>query len=428
MNPVPAGDRSITPRIDRVAVLGSGVMGATIAAHLANAGLRVLLLDIVPPAATAEEAAAGLTLNDAAVRNRIATTGRAALAKMKPSPLYLAADLERIEVGNLEDDLARLRECDWVVEVVIENMAVKKRLLGEKVAPHLRADAILSTNTSGLSVNELAEALPAALRPRFLVTHFFNPPRYMRLLELVSSRHTDPAVTARPRGLPAPEARQGDRVRRRTRRTSSRTGSASSRSATRCGHMLELDLTVEDVDAVAGPATARPKSACFRTADLVGVDTLAHVAKNSYDLLPGDEQRDTFKLPAFVAEMISRGLLGNKTKQGFFRKTKGDKPETAFLDHRTGEYVPARRPRFASVEAAKGIDDPAQRLRTVLAGIRRGGEARLAKPARHPPLRLRAGSRRSPTTSSTWTTRCGGASAGSSGRSRCSTPSAWPRS
>ena len=221
------------PRIDKVAVLGAGVMGGTIAAHLVNAGLKVLLLDIVPKAPTAEEAAAGLTLQDAAVRNRIPAAGLAALEKLKPSPIFLAADLGRIEVGNLEDDLGRLRECDWVIEVVIENMAIKKALFAEKIAPHLKPGAILSTNTSGLSVNELAEALPEALRPRFLVTHFFNPPRYMRLLEIVSSRFTDPA-----RGRGDGRASSGAGSARgsssaRTRPTSSPTGSASSPSATR---------------------------------------------------------------------------------------------------------------------------------------------------------------------------------------------------
>ena len=359
--------RPATPRIERVAVLGSGVMGATIAAHLANAGLSVLLLDIVPKAPTPEEAAAGLTLADAPVRNRLAAAAVAGLGRLKPAPLYLAADAARIEVGNLEDHLGQLSACDWVIEVVVENMAVKKALLGERVAPHLKAGAILTTNTSGLSVNELAEALPAALRPRFLVTHFFNPPRYMRLLEIVSSRHTDPAVAA---GL-------AEFIRRRLGKgivvgkdtpnfVANRIGVFSMCNAIH--HMVALGLTVEEVDAVSGPATARPKSACFRTADLVGIDTLAHVARNSYDLLPADEQRDAFRLPAFVDEMVKSGLLGNKARQGFFKKTKGDKPESFFLDWKTGAYQPAGKPRFASVEAAKGLDDPGARVRAVLAG------------------------------------------------------------
>jgi 3-hydroxyacyl-CoA dehydrogenase len=367
MKLVPAGHRTTPPRIDRVGVLGSGVMGATIAAHLANAGLDVLLLDVVPKAPTPEEAAAGLGLGDRAVRDRIAAAGRASLERLKPAPLYLAADLARIEVGNLEDDLPRLSRCDWVIEVVVENMAVKAQLLGEKVAPHLRPDAILSTNTSGLSVNALADALPEALRPRFLATHFFNPPRYMRLVELVASRHTDPAVTASLAGFLGRRLGKGIVHGKDTPNfVANRIGVFAMCNAIH--HMLELGMTVEEVDAVSGPATARPKSACFRTADLVGIDTLLHVARNSYELLPGDERRETFRLPAFVGRMVERGLLGDKAKQGFYRKTRGDKPERLYLDHTTGEHLPVKKPRFASVEAAKGVDDPAKRLRTVLAG------------------------------------------------------------
>jgi 3-hydroxyacyl-CoA dehydrogenase len=367
MTAAPAPSHPVLPRIDRVAVLGSGVMGATIAAQVANAGLEVLLLDIVPRAPTPDETAAGLTLADAAVRNRLATAAVAGLEKMKPAPLYLAADRARIEVGNLEDDLPRLAECDWVIEVVLEDLAVKKQLLGEKVAPHLRADAVLSTNTSGLSVNALAEVLPEALRRRFLVTHFFNPPRYMRLVEIVSSRHTDPAVAA---GM-------ADFIRLRLGKGIVFGKDTPNFVANRIGvfamcnaihHMVDLGMTVEEVDAVSGPATARPKSACFRTADLVGIDTLLHVARNSHALLLQDERRDTFKLPAFMDRMVAEGLLGNKTRQGFFKKTKGEKAETLYLDPATFAYVPAKRPKFASVEAAKGLDDPARRLRAVLAG------------------------------------------------------------
>jgi 3-hydroxyacyl-CoA dehydrogenase len=367
MHAAPGTHRNAAPRIDRVAVLGSGVMGATIAAHLVNAGLEVLLLDIVPRTLDPDAAAAGLTLGDAAVRNGLAARAVAALERMKPSPIFLAADLARIEVGNLEDHLPRLRECDWVIEVVVENMAIKRALLADQVAPHLKPEAILSTNTSGLSVNELAETLPDPLRRRFLVTHFFNPPRYMRLVELVSSRHTDPAVMT---GM-------AEFLRRRLGKGVVHGKDTPNFVANRIGvfamcnaihHMVELGLTVEEVDAVSGPATARPKSACFRTADLVGLDTLAHVARNSFDLLPNDERRETFALPAFVDAMVKKGLLGDKVKGGFFRKTRGEKAETAFLDWKTGEYVPARRPRFASVEATKGIDDPAARVRAVMAG------------------------------------------------------------
>jgi 3-hydroxyacyl-CoA dehydrogenase len=354
-------------RIDQVAVLGAGVMGGTIAAHLANAGARVLLLDVVPKEPTAEEGAAGLTLADPAVRNRIATAGRAALEKMKPAPLFVPGALARIEVGNLEDDLPRLGTCDWVVEVVIENLEIKKRLL-DRIAPHLRADAVLSTNTSGLSVNVLAESLPEALRPRFLVTHFFNPPRYMRLVEIVSSRYTDPGVAAAMADFIRVRLGKGIVTGKDTPNfVANRVGVFSLCNAVH--HMLALGLSVEEVDAVAGPATARPKSAAFRTADLVGLDTFAHVAKNSYDLLPDDEARETFVLPEFMRQMVARGQLGNKTKGGFYRKTQGEQGSAVlYLDHATGEYVPAKKPKFASVEATKGVDDPAKRLRAVLAG------------------------------------------------------------
>jgi 3-hydroxyacyl-CoA dehydrogenase len=353
-------------RIERVAVLGSGVMGGTIAAHLANAGLRVLLLDVVPKEPSAEERAAGLGLADRAVRDRIAAAGRAALERMKPAPLYLPAYLSRIEVGNLEDDLPRLGECDWVVEVVVENLAVKQQLLG-RLAPHLRPGAVLSTNTSGLSVNALAETLPEPLRPRFLVTHFFNPPRYMRLVEIVSSRYTDPAVAARVAELVRVRLGKGIVTGKDTPNfVANRIGVFAICNAVR--HMVDLDLTVEEVDLVAGPPTARPKSAVFRTADLVGLDTLLHVARNSYELLPGDERRETFRLPAFVERMVARGQLGDKARGGFFRKEKGEAAGLSFLDHRSGEYVPSTRPRFASVDAAKGIDDPARRLQAVLGG------------------------------------------------------------
>jgi 3-hydroxyacyl-CoA dehydrogenase len=365
--PTAATARPANLVLSKAAVLGSGVMGATIAAHLVNAGMKVLLLDIVPRAPSPEEAAAGLTLADRKVRNRLAASAVAGLEKARPAPAYQVETLSAIEVGNLEDDLARLADCDWVIEVVVENMAVKKALLADKVAPHLRADAILTSNTSGLSVNALADILPEALRPRFLVTHFFNPPRYMRLLEIVPSRHTDPELTRRLSELLSRRLGKGIVHGKDTPNfVANRIGVFSMANAMQ--QMVELGLTVEEVDAVSGPATARPRSACFRTADLVGIDTLAHVARNSFELLPGDERRDTFKLPAFVDEMVAKGLLGNKAKQGFFKKTRGEKPETLFLDVKTGEYAPTRRPRFPSVEAGKAIDDPAARLKAVLAG------------------------------------------------------------
>jgi len=353
-------------QINKVAVLGAGVMGATIAAHLANAGIQVLLLDMVPKELNDAEKAAGLALTDPRVRNRVSQAGLEGLKTMKPAPFFLPGYAANIGVGNFEDDLAQLRDCDWVLEVVIENMAIKKQLFTEKVLPNLKDGAILSTNTSGLSVNEMAQCLPEPLRKNLLVTHFFNPPRYMRLLEIVPCDATDPKVTAFMADFISRRLGKGVVFAKDTPNfIGNRIGVYAICNCVRT--MLEMGMTVEEVDAVAGPATARPKSAAFRTADLVGIDTLLHVANNSYDSLVNDEQREIFKFPNFVKEMVAKGLLGNKSKQGFFKKVKGEKGQEFFYyDYTTGEYAPSKRPKFASVEAAKSIDDPAQRLQALI--------------------------------------------------------------
>ncbi|NJD91082.1 MAG: 3-hydroxyacyl-CoA dehydrogenase family protein, partial [Geobacter sp.] len=305
-------------QINRVAVLGAGVMGATIAAHLANAGIQVLLLDIVPREPNDAEKAAGLTLESPQVRNRIAAAGLAGLLKMKPAPFFLNSYANYIEVGNFDDDMAKLRQCDWVIEVVIENMAIKKQLFTEKIAPNLKAGAILSTNTSGLSVNEMAECLPENVRKNFLVTHFFNPPRYMRLMEIVSCKYTDPQVATFMGDFIASRLGKGIVTAKDTPNfIANRIGVYAICNCIRT--MMAMGMTVEEVDAIAGPATARPKSAAFRTADLVGLDTLHHVAGNSFELLVNDEQRDIFKFPDFIKEMVAKGILGNKSKQGVFK-------------------------------------------------------------------------------------------------------------
>ncbi|TWJ19851.1 3-hydroxyacyl-CoA dehydrogenase/enoyl-CoA hydratase family protein [Geobacter argillaceus] len=355
-------------RINKVAVLGAGVMGATIAAHLANAGIRTLLLDIVPGELNNAEKGAGLTLNDGVVRNRFAASGLEGVKKMKPAPFFLPAYAASIEVGNFDDDMARLKECDWVIEVVVENMVIKKQLFTEKVVPNLKEGAILSTNTSGLSVNEMASCLPVDIRKRFLVTHFFNPPRYMRLLEIVPCSETDPTVTAAMTDFCAKRLGKGIVHAKDTPNfIANRIGVYAIANSIRT--MLAMGLTVEEVDAVAGPATARPKSAAFRTADLVGIDTLRHVANNSYALLVDDEEREIFRLPPFIEAMVEKGLLGNKSRQGFFKKVKDDNGTSFFYyDYVTGDYQPSKRPKFASVEGVKQIDDPAKRLQTVVTG------------------------------------------------------------
>ena len=360
-------------QINRVAVLGAGVMGATIAAHLANAGVDVLMLDIVPKEMTKQETEKGLTMESPAVRNRIAQNGLQGLMKMKPAPFFLPEYAGLIQVGNLEDDLTKLTSCGWVIEVVVEYMPIKLSLL-EKITPYLSPTAILTTNTSGLSVNEMAAALPGDLRRRFLVTHFFNPPRYMRLMEIVPCRETDPAVIQDMADFLSGRLGKGIVYAKDTVNfIANRIGVYAIYKGIQ--HMMELGMTVEEVDSMAGPVTARPKSAAFRTADLVGLDTLAHVGSNSYNLLPDDEERDVFKLPDFMAQMIEKGLLGNKTKKGFYAKEMVDgKRQILYFDYQTGEYKPIAKPKFPSAQLVKQVDDPGQKIKMVLGASDKGAE------------------------------------------------------
>jgi 3-hydroxyacyl-CoA dehydrogenase len=356
-------------QIKRAAVLGAGVMGATIAAHLANAGLEVLLLDMAPAELNEAERDKGLTLESPAVRNRIAAGGLE--AAIKGRGLYHKKYASQITVGNFIDDMQRIRECDWVVEVVVENMAIKKQMLTAQIVPNLAEGAILTTNTSGLSINEMAELLPEAIRKNFLVTHFFNPPRYMRLLELVPSRYTDPAVLAF----------MADFCSRRLGKGIVYGKDTPNFIANRIGvfaicngfhHMVDMGMTVEEVDAIAGPATARAGSATFRTSDLVGIDTLVKVADNTYELVAGDTDREIFKMPEFVREMVARGLTGNKAKQGFFKKEKDG--GISFYDYQSCEYKPAQKPQFDSVAATKKCKNPADKLTAILSGNDKAAE------------------------------------------------------
>ncbi|MDH4183514.1 MAG: 3-hydroxyacyl-CoA dehydrogenase NAD-binding domain-containing protein, partial [Nitrospinota bacterium] len=355
-------------RIDNVAVLGAGVMGSAIAAHLANAGLDVVLLDIVPPKLTEEEISKGLTLQSPQVRNRFVDKGLAACAKASPASFYSQSLLSRIETGNFDDDIAKISKCGWIIEAVVENMEIKKKLYSEKVAPNMAKDAIISTNTSGLSVNELAQALPEEVRKNYLVTHFFNPPRYMRLMEIVASQQTDPAVTAFMADFISRRLGKGIVYAKDTPNfIANRIGIFAVFNAIR--HMMEMGMTVEEVDAVAGQPTGKPKSAVFRTADLVGVDLLDHVGRNSYDHQPDDPDREEFKTPKVVAELIEKGLLGQKSGAGFYKKVSANgKSQILHYDYNTHDYAPPAKPRFASVGQAKQIDDPALRVKAVLDG------------------------------------------------------------
>ncbi|MFZ5471738.1 MAG: 3-hydroxyacyl-CoA dehydrogenase NAD-binding domain-containing protein [Myxococcota bacterium] len=337
-------------RIRKVAVLGAGVMGSGIAAHLANAGIPVLLLDIVPPQGGSD-------------RNRFARSAVENLKKAKPAALFTPRAAELIEIGNFDDDLRRIGEVDWVVEVVKEDLQVKQSLFA-KIEPLLAPHAVISSNTSGLSIAGMLEGRSEAFRRRFLVTHFFNPVRYMRLLELVPGPKTDPKIIAR-------LARFGEELlgkgivfgKDTTNFIANRIGVYG---MMRTIAQMQADaLTVEEVDKIFGPAMGRPKSGVFRTADLVGLDTFLHVAKNCYDSLAQDEERETFKAPAFLEKMVEKKLLGEKSGGGFYKKQKG---EIFALDLASLEYRPQQKVRYDSLGAAKDVEDVRERVATVLTG------------------------------------------------------------
>ena len=355
-------------QINKVAVLGAGVMGAAIAAHLANAGIEVLLLDMVPSEPSEADKSAGLDPAARQFRNRVAARALEALSKAKPAALYLPGYAQYIQVGNFEDDMARLKECDWVIEVVVENLEIKKRLFSEQVAPNLKEGAILSTNTSGLSVNDLAQALPPAVRRNFLVTHFFNPPRYMRLMEIVGCAEADAATVAFMASF------LGDRLGKGIVYAKDTPNFIANRIGTYAGavtfkHMMEAGLSVEEVDAITGAAMARPKTGTFALWDLVGIDTVLRVMENSYRLLAGDEERELFTVPQSVRQMVAAGLTGKKAGKGFYkRETVEGASVKFFYDYGSGGYQRCVSPKFASIAAAKQIDDPGQRLKTLLEG------------------------------------------------------------
>lgn len=349
-------------QINKAAVLGSGVMGATIAAHLANAGIEVVVLDIAPNELTEDEKAKGLSLEDPGVRNRIVNNNVQSLKKMKPAPFYLPENINLIETGNFEDDMDKIAEVDWIIEVVVENMEIKHKLLKEKIVPNYKDGTILSTNTSGLSVNAMAEVLPENIRKNFLVTHFFNPPRYMRLLELVPCKYTDNGVLQFISQFISKRLGKGVVFAKDTPNfVGNRIGVYLIFSAFK--HLQDMELTVEEADAAAGQAIGLPKTAIFRLADLVGVDTIGHIGKNSYQLLKNDDEREIYKLPEFLKSMIDKGLFGNKVKKGFYKKERIDgKSVIYYYDYKSGDYKEPEKPKFPSVQTVKQLDDPNERV------------------------------------------------------------------
>ncbi|MDX6694556.1 MAG: 3-hydroxyacyl-CoA dehydrogenase [Blastocatellia bacterium] len=353
-------------RIEKAAVLGAGTMGAQIAAHLANAGIPTLLLDIVPRELTPEEAAKGLTLESGVVRNRIARAGFEATKKAKPAAFFTPELAALVTVGNFDDDMKRLKDCDLIIEAVVENLDIKRSLY-ERVEEHRRSGALVASNTSGIPIKELAEGRSDDFKAHFLGMHFFNPPRYLQLVELIRTEWTKPEVACAVYGFL--EQRLGKGVvaaKDRPNFIANRIGTFGAMVTIRT--MLDDGYTVEEVDKMTGQAVGRPKSATFRTFDLVGLDVFGHVVKNLYEALPEDEERDIFKAPVFLSDMILSGMLGNKTKGGFYRKQKGEggKPDIWTLDYASLEYKPAQKVKLPALEMAKNIELTPERVKALV--------------------------------------------------------------
>ncbi len=360
-------------KIEKAAVLGSGVMGGAIAAHLANAGIPSIVLDILPKETTPEEEAKGLTLESPEVRNRIVNGAVQAALKTKPDPFFHKKLAGLITTGNFEDHWDRIRDADWIIEVVKEDLEIKKKVLA-RAAEYRGEDAVVSTNTSGLSVAAMCEGLDESFRKHFLCTHFFNPPRYLHLLEIVPGPDTDPRIVQEMAEFVDLRLGKGVVLARDTPNfVANRVGVFGLLDAIRA--MEELGLTVEEVDALTGPLTGRPKSASFRTADLVGLDTFVAVSRNVYERCPDDESRDLFTTPPVLERMLEKKLLGGKTGGGFYKKSRGKdgKKEILTLDLATLEYRPRIQPKFPEVDAIR--DRPlAERMAALAFGKGKGAE------------------------------------------------------
>lgn len=354
-------------QINKAAVIGSGVMGSGIAAHLANIGIPVLLLDIVPNKLTAEEEAKGLTLEDRKVRNRLTDQALKNMKKQKPAPLASKDSLSRISTGNLEDDLDKLKEADWIIEVVVENLEIKKALY-EKIEGVRSEYAIVSSNTSGISIEAMAEGRSEGFRKHFLGTHFFNPPRYLKLLEVIPTKDTAPGVLDFMVRFGEDRLGKGVVIAKDTPNfIGNRIGTYGLLITLR--EMMERGFSVGEVDSVTGALIGRPKSATFRTLDVVGLDTFVHVAKNVFDQTEGEE-KEVFRTPDFLVKMVENGWLGAKAKQGFYLK---EGKEISEIDPATLEYSPQKKLKAPSIEMAKQQKGDAK-LETLVYANDRAGE------------------------------------------------------
>jgi len=354
--------------INKVAVVGSGIMGSRIACHFANIGVEVLLLDIVPFDLTEEQ------LKDKKIRNSIVNDALKSTIKSKPSPIYSKEFINRITTGNLDDDLHRIADVDWIIEVVVERLDIKKQVF-EKIEKFRTDGTLISSNTSGIPIESMIDGRSDDFKAHFCGTHFFNPPRYLKLLEIIPTTKTDTEVTDFLMNY-------GDKFlgkdmvlcKDTPAFIANRIGVANIMSLF---HLVnELDLTVEEVDSLSGPIIGRPKSATFRTCDLVGLDTLIHVANGVYENCPNDEMRGNFELPDFINKMSENKWLGDKTKQGFYKKSKDAKGKRIIeaLNLKTLEYAPKQKTKFATIAAAKQEDDLLKRLKILVKGKDKAGE------------------------------------------------------
>lgn len=343
--------------IKKAAVLGAGVMGATIAAHLTNAGIECVLLDIIPFELTDADKAQGLTEKSPAWRNRFATNGLAGVVKSKPAGFFAKKNASMIRVGNFEDHLGWLADVDWVIEVVIENLKVKQELFA-KVEKIVKPECIVTTNTSGIPIQDIAANFGPKLKERFLGTHFFNPPRYMKLLEIIPGKETKPEVVTYMTRFCEQVLGKGIVICKDVPNfVGNRIGSFDFSNAIRI--MVEKNLKIDELDAIISKALGRPGTAIFGTMDLVGLDTAHHVSANLYAAVPDDEMREIFAPSELMNRMMELKWLGNKTRQGFYKRTKDAKGKKGklVLDYKTMEYVPAGKPRFPSVSDAKKKTD-----------------------------------------------------------------------
>ncbi|HNA96071.1 MAG TPA: 3-hydroxyacyl-CoA dehydrogenase NAD-binding domain-containing protein, partial [Chitinophagaceae bacterium] len=352
--------------IKKVAVLGSGVMGSRIACHFAGVGLQVLLLDITPKDVTTDA--------KPAERNKIVNDALNAAVKSNPSPVFHKDVVKKITTGNFDDNMKDIAHCDWIIEVVVERLDIKQKIF-EQVEKYRKPGTLITSNTSGIPIHLMAEGRSDDFKKHFCGTHFFNPPRYLRLLEIIPTPFTDVAVVDF-------LMHYGDLYLGKTTVLCKDTPAFIANRVGVFGMMSimnikeKLKLSVDEIDALTGPIIGRPKSATFRTGDVVGLDTLVKVAKGVADNCPNDEAKDQFMIPEWLDKMIANNWLGDKTGQGFFKKTKGagGEKEILTLNLDTLEYAPRVKPKFATLETAKPIEDLYSRLKMLVAGQDKAGE------------------------------------------------------